>query len=141
MIKRYDNRSKWKYVESRTRRRGTKEEYTSFDKYLDLKFSYETPTNKDDLSDKMKQYGFHVFEGEHLEPTYKQLDYAWDFILKHYLPKQKDITDYYKIETTGISHITRKPNYRYRATRNIIYKNKKYRKGQFMPKQEMLNIE
>lgn len=138
---RYNTKSKWESVNRRTRRRGTKEEYDSFDKYLNLKFSYDTPTKKEVLSDKMQVYGFHVYEGEYLEPTDKQLDYAWDFILKHYLPKQKEITDYYNVETTGISHITRKPNYRYRATRNIIYKNKKYRKGQFMPKQEMLDIE
>lgn len=138
---RYNTKSKWESINRRTRRGGTKEEYDSFDKYLNIKFSYDTPTKKEVLSDKMQEYGFHVYEGEHLEPTDKQLDYAWDFILKHYLPKQEEITDYYKVETTGISHKTKKPNYRYRATGNIIYKNKKYRKGQFMPKQEMLDIE
>jgi len=132
-------KSRWERINRTHGRR--KSNYKSFDKAIEVNFAYDTPTNKRKLSDKMKDYGFHVVDSIKKEPTDKQLNHAWEFILKHYLPKQKDITDYYKIETTGISHITRKPNYRYRATRNITYKNKKYKKGQFMPKQEMLDIE
>lgn len=131
--------TKWERINRQHGKR--KSNYKSFDKALDLHFKYDTPTNKKDLSNDMEKYGFHVVDNKKDTTTDKQLNHAWEYILKHYLPKQKEITDYYKVETTGISHITRKPNYRYRATRNIIYKNKKYRKGQFMPKQEMLNIE
>jgi hypothetical protein len=132
-------KTRWERINREHGRR--KSNYKSFDKALDLHFSYDTPTNKDDLSNKMTDYGFHVVDNDKESPTDKQLNHAWEYILKNYLPKQKEITDYYQVETTGISHTTRKPNYRYRATRNIIYKNKKYRKGQFMPKQEMLDID
>jgi len=135
---RQHQKKKWEHINKRQRR---KSNYPSFDRSLTVHFAHDTPTNKKDLTDKMKDYGFYVVDNKKLEPTEKQLNHAWDFILKHYLPKQKEITDYYGVETTGISHKTRKPNYRYRATRNIVYKDKKYRKGQFMPKQEMLDIE
>jgi hypothetical protein len=128
--------SKWERINREHGRR--KSNYKSFDKALDLHFAYDTPTNKRTLSDKMKDYGFHTVNNEKDEPTDKQLNHAWDYILKNYLPKQKEITDYYQTETTGISHKTKKVNYRYRASRNIEYKGKKYRKGQFLPSQRML---
>jgi hypothetical protein len=131
--------SKWERINREHGRR--KSNYKSFDKALDLHFSYDTPTNKRTLSDKMKDYGFHTVNNEKDEPTDKQLNHAWDYILKNYLPKQKEITDYYQTETTGISQRTKKVNYRYRANRNIEYKGKRYRKGQFLPKQEMLDDE
>lgn len=131
--------SKWERINTQRNRR--KNNYPSFDRAIDLHFQYDTPNNKEDLEGEMERYGFHVVDNEKQTPTEKQLNHAWEYILKKYLPKQKEITDYRgSSEVYGISNKTKKPNYRYRANRNFIYKGKKYKKGQFIS-QTMLEVD
>jgi hypothetical protein len=134
---RQHQKQKWTSVNKKYGKR--RSNYPSFDKFLDIHFAYDTPTNRDALSNKMQEYGFHIKDNRKEPPTDKQLCHAWDYILIKYLPKQKEITDYYSTETFGISHKTKRVNYRYRASKNIEYKGKKYRKGQFLPSQRMLD--
>jgi hypothetical protein len=125
---------KWERIESRKRHSN----YPSFEKSLDLHFGDEPPKNKEQLNRLMKDYAFRVssIKGiqEKVEPTDKQLNYAWNYIKSKYFPYQPHIEDYYRIETYGFYVKTRKPRYIYRATKNIEINNKKYRKGQFIPR-------
>ena len=118
---------KWERINSRNRRSN----YPSFEKSLDLHFGDKPPKNKEELSKLMKDYAFRIasIKGvqEKIEPTEKQLNYAWTYISRKYFPYQEHIEDYYRTETY-------RKKYVYRANKNIEYKNKKYRKGQFLPR-------
>jgi len=132
-------KSKWERINRQHGKR--KSNYPSFDKALDLHFGYDLPKDKEELKERMKDYGFLVRDNVKEDVTELQSNHAWEHLVKKYFPHQKDITDYYRTETYGINRKTKKPNYVYRANRNIEYKGKKYKRGQFLPKQEMLNIE
>lgn len=108
--------------------------YSSMDKALDLHFGDNPPESREKLNKLLKDYAFHVVNNTKENPTEKQLDYSWNFIKRNYFPQQKHVEDYYRIEQY-------KKSYVYRANKNIIVKGKKYKKGQFIPKQEMLDIE
>lgn len=114
---------KWEIVNKRAR----KENYTSFYKYIDYCFSENTPSEREELRSLMTEKGFRTKDNEKLDVTTKQVDKAWEYIQKTYFPRQTFITDYYKTEKY-------RKYYVYRATRNIEYKGKKYKRGQFLPK-------
>lgn len=124
--------SKWERINKQHGNR--KSNYPSFDKALDLYFGDNPPTSKEKLRDGLRNHAFHVIDNERQDPTDKQLNHSWEYIKKNYFPEQKHVEDYYSTETY-------RKRYVYRANKNIIIKGKKYRKGQFTPKQEMLDIE
>jgi len=129
-------RTKWERINRTHGKR--KSNYPSFDKALDLHFGYDLPNDKEDLKRRMKDYGFLVRNDVKEDVTDLQSQHAWNYLVKKYFPYQKEITDYYGTETYSVNRKTKKPNYVYRASRNIEYKGKKYRRGQFMPNQSML---
>jgi len=131
--------SKWERINRTHGKR--KSNYPSMDRALDLHFGYDLPKDKDELKKKMKDYGFLIRDNVKEEVTDLQINHSWNYLVRKYFPQQKEITDYYRTETYGVSKKTKKPVYVYRANKNIEYKGKKYRRGQFLPSQEMLDIE
>ncbi len=115
---------KWERVNSQRR----KSNYPSFERALDLHFGNNPPNKIEELNRLMTDYAFRVKDNEKLEPTEKQLNHAWQYIKRNYFPQQQIIDNYYRTEKY-------KKAYVYRANKNIEYKGKKYRKGQFIPKQ------
>lgn len=114
---------KWQRIDKKVR----KNNYPSFDRALDLHFSDNPPNKLEDLKRLMKDYAFRTKDNEKLEPTDKQLDHAWRFIKQNYFPQQILMDNYFKAEKYRTYYV-------YRANKNVEYKGKKYRKGQFLPK-------
>lgn len=112
----------------------TKTEYsTGLDKTLIKVFGRNIPQTKDSLRFEMTQKGFRQKRIETKTETYiddkypvsdKQVNYAWDFLKA---TEQKRIPKQTKFNFT-------QDKYGNRASENLYYKGKTYRKGQFIPK-------
>jgi len=110
----------------------TKEEYDKFDKTLDMYFNKWNQEmdikNKSELKILMDRQGFRIkrIDGvsQFVETHPKQVKYAWDRFQSTY--KQLELSDIsYYIET----------EYGNRLTKNeMVINGKRYRKGQFIPK-------
>jgi hypothetical protein len=104
--------------------------YPSFEKSLKIDFGKYPPETQKELKEQMTLLRYRIKNGEKIPPSDAQLDYAWNFLVRQGIieeKRQRLITEYYKIE------IYRKRKL-YRATSSITINNKKYRKGQFLPK-------
>lgn len=103
-----------------------KEVYKSFRKNLDFIWEDSEPDNKELLKKLMRERSFHESRGVRLEPTYKQLEVAWDYLKSKYKTERlEDIK--FRLEKYRTHSIRR-------FTQPVIYKGKRYRKGQFVPK-------
>lgn len=84
---------------------------------------------KEQLSFLMAQRGFRrLKDGTRLYPSEKQLNIAWEYVKDKGLSIQKIDVLLYREERYK-HHVVRRV-----AVKEIVYKNKKYRKGQFLPK-------
>jgi hypothetical protein len=101
--------------------------YNSFRRNLDYIWDDEKPESKNALKLLMFQRGFRTKkEGERKQPTDIQVEIAWDYLKRRYAVKT--------LEEIFFRQEKYKKHVIYRATTNYTYNNKKYRKGQFMPK-------
>jgi hypothetical protein len=107
--------------------------YRSLRITLHIDFDGVTLRNKEHLKELMQYKGYHL-TGRGLEtysePTYKQLDFAWNELKISYedeKPTAKTIMLNFKREDY-------KRHYVLRATDYITYKGKIYKKGQFLPR-------
>lgn len=101
--------------------------YPSFDKSLDIDFGKYPPETKRELALLMMNLKYRVYKGNKEMPSEKQINYAWEYLIKTYNIEQKKISDYYVTEKRDTYHV-------HRATRNIYVYGKLYRKGQFLPR-------
>lgn len=110
--------------------RRRKEDYNSFERNLDIDFKGMQPQTKKELSILMLNLKYRTKKGNKLHPTDKQLDYAWNYLKDKYSwGKQKLLEHWYISESYKKRTV-------FRATEERTVKGKKYRKGQFIPRQK-----
>lgn len=124
---------KWQRVNRQIQRK-RKSNYPSFEKSLEFHFEEDIPQSRTELSRQMKLLGFHPVNNKKEFPTEKQLDFAWEFIKRNYIKEQKKLEYFFKTEEYH-------KHYVHRANQNIVYHGKRYRKGQFLPKEMIKEYE
>ena len=114
-------------------------DYTSFKK--NLKRDFIDPNGDlnietiQELSSEMQKGRYHSTRDKETRtftdeaPTQKQLDFAWDFLQKEAKPFQKLLDDFFSKEIYN-----GRDSFRLTTNERII-NGKRYRKGQFIPKQ------
>ncbi len=119
-------------------------DYDSFRKNIDILLDETDIKTKEQLSFLMREKGFREkrqidFDRElqrevkytiNVEPKEKQLNLAWEYVISKSTRKQDMTYIKYRVEKYKRHQI-----YRVMSKEPITYKNKKYRKGQFLPKE------
>lgn len=105
--------------------------YDSFRKNLDYIYEDTYPNlDKQLLIKLMRDRGFRESKKlGRLEPKESQIYWAWEYLEKKYGKTEIDIIEY---RTEKYKYFTIR---RVMTKKGIIFRNKKYRKGQFLPKE------
>lgn len=106
-----------------------KDNYKSFRQNLEYLITDTDIKSREQLSFLMAQRSFRrKKDGTRLYPSEKQLNIAWDYVSSKAISSQTLTEILYRTEKYKYYTVKRV------TTKEITYNNKKYRKGQFLPK-------
>lgn len=125
MIEKSTLRKEGKY----RKKREWKSNYPGFHRALTIDFKYIQPETKEELKIRMMDLRYHLVKDEKKTPTDKQVNHAWDFIQNNLVQKQRELPKDIWYERNVYNK-----HYVFRATTEVLFEGKKYRKGQFLPR-------